>query len=364
MRCIRRALALFAVVAVLSIVVPVVVIEGVCRPEAPAWSGAAAIQPFPEVTDKNYRRPELNSYFTFPEWYVTYSFEDFGRFLDQGNESAFNYPTQVLGFWKSVCAINRLVAGRGGTPFDVKAMIYVIGIGYSAEYAIKGAYENTIGRVTEWMRGPERTPQDLYARKALQDYATFLTTVPWYKFPFGEKLSGLFAIIDPSPSLVRTWERKFALGSGYLVKAGYAWLIQKGVDAGGDEAPRDIMFVVRTLPQEMLAREPRIKVVRALNSDWQLVRIPRDKALTGILNGILSEGYEVAEIAGNRNILVTLIAPDSTTLVTRGRELFSQPLDAKPGFRRVGLDAKIADLVLIGRELKSADATIEHFYDY
>lgn len=362
MRCIRRALALFAVVAALSIVVPVVVIEGVCRPEALAWSGAAAIQPFPAVTDKNYRRPEINGYFSFPEWYVVYSFGDFGHFLEQANESGFNYPTQILGFWKSFCAINRVAAGRGETPFDIKAMIYVIGISYSAEYAIKGAYENTIGRVTEWIRGPERTPQDLYARKALQDYATFLQTAPWYKFPFGEKLSGLFAITDPSPSLVRTWERKFALGSGYLVKAAFARLIQKV--ASSDEAPRDIMFVVRTLPQDMLAREPRIKVLRALNSDWQLVRIPRDKAFTDILNGILSEGYEVAEIAGNRNILVTLIAPDSTTLATRGRELFSQPLDAKPGFRRVGLDAKIADLVLIGRELKSAGVTIEHFYHY
>jgi hypothetical protein len=361
MHCIRRALALFAVVAALSIVVPVVAIEGGCRPEAPAWAGAAAIQPFPEVTEKNYRRPELNGYFTFPEWHIVYSFEDFGRFLDQANESAFNYGSQVFGFWKSFCAINRLAAGRGETPLDIKAMIYGIGISYSAEYAIKGAYENTIGRVTEWIRGPERTPQDLYARKVLQDYATFLYTAPWYKFPFGEKLSGLFAIIDPSLSLARTWERTFALGSGYLVKAGSAWLIQKA--AGSDEAPRDIMLVVRTLPQAMLAREPRIKVLRALNSDWQLVRIPRDKAFTDILNGILSEGFEVAEIAGNRNILVTVIAPDSTTLSTHGRELFSQPLDAKPGFRRVGLDAKIADLVLIGRELKSAGVTIERFYD-
>lgn len=360
MRCIRRALALFAVVAVLSIVVPVVAIEGGCRPEAQVWAGVAPVQPFPEVTEKNYRRPELNGYFAFPEWHIVYSFGDFGHFLDQANESGFNYPTQILGFWKSFCAINRVAAGRGETPLDIKAMIYGIGISYSAEYAIKGAYENMIGRVTEWMRGSERTPQDLYARKVLQDYAAFLHTTPWYKFPFGEKLSGLFAIADPSPSLVRTWERKFALGSGYLVKAAFARLIQK---VASDEAPRDIMLVVRTLPQAMLAREPRIKVLRALNSDWQLVRIPRDKAFTDILNGILSEGYEVAEIAGNRNILVTVIAPDSTTLSTHGRELFSQPLDAKPGFRRVGLDAKVTDLVLIGRELKSAGMTIERFYD-
>ena len=79
-------------------------------------------------------------------------------------------------------------------------MIYIIGISYSAEYAIKGLYENTIGRVFEWIRGEKRTPQDEYARAVLQDYAAFLYTVPWYKYPFREKLDGLMAITAPTPS--------------------------------------------------------------------------------------------------------------------------------------------------------------------
>ena len=79
-------------------------------------------------------------------------------------------------------------------------MIYVIGISYSAEYAIKGLYENTIGRVFEWIRGEKRTPQDEFARAVLQDYAAFLYTIPWYKYPFREKLDGLMAISAPTPS--------------------------------------------------------------------------------------------------------------------------------------------------------------------
>ena len=83
-------------------------------------------------------------------------------------------------------------------------MIYVIGVSYSAEYAIKGFYENTIGRVFEWIRGDKRTPQDEYARATLQDYAAFLYTIPWYKYPFREKLDGLMAISTPTPSALRT----------------------------------------------------------------------------------------------------------------------------------------------------------------
>jgi len=44
--------------------------------------------------------------------------------------------------------------------------------------------------------------------------------------------------------------------------------------------------------------------------------------------------------------------------------LFSLDLDAKPGFRRAGLRARIDRLVEINRDLKAAGATIEHFYDY
>ena len=127
-------------------------------------------------------------------------------------------------------------------------MIYIIGVSYSIEYAIKGIYENTIGRVFEWIRGEKRTPQDEFGRAVLQDYAAFLYTVPWYKYPFREKLDGLMAISAPTPSPLRTWERDFALGAEYFVKIGYASLIQKALDAGGDTEPREIMFAVATLP--------------------------------------------------------------------------------------------------------------------
>ena len=244
-------------------------------------------------------------------------------------------------------------------------MIYVIGISYSAEYVIKGLYENTIGRVFEWIRGEKRTPQDEFGRAVLQDYAAFLYTIPWYKYPFREKLDGLMAISAPTPSNFRSWERDFALGAEYFVKIGYAALIQKALDAGGDDEPRDIMFAVATLPPQVLAKEPRIKPIRALNAQWQLVQAPRYKAFTEILQGLLDQGYGVAEIAGNHDILITVIAPDAAKLEIKGTtELFSLELDARPGFRRAGLKGRIDRLVDINRELKARGASIEHFYDY
>jgi hypothetical protein len=278
--------------------------------------------------------------------------------------SHFNYLGHIFGFWRSFCTINRAVPATESRT-EVKTMIYIIGVSYSIEYAIKGLYENTIGRVFEWIRGEKRTPQDDYARAVLQDYAAFLYTIPWYKYPFRDKLNGFMAISTPTPSTARTIERGFALGSEYFIKIGYAALIQKALDASNDDEPRDIMFVVGTLPPEVLAAEPRIKPIRALSPQWQLVQTPRYKDFTEIVLGLLDRGIPLAEIAGNREIMVTVIAPDAAKLdVKDATELFSLELDAKPGFRRAGLKARIDRLVEIAKDLKARGASIEHFYDY
>jgi hypothetical protein len=365
LRCLRRLLGAIVVFIALAVAAPLAYVEGTCGPTDKAATAGAPAAALPAIDEKGYRRKLDNTFFTFPEWYIVYSFEDFGRFLDRSSESQFNYLGHIFGFWRSFCTINRAMPPATESRTEVKTMIYVIGVSYSIEYAIKGLYENTIGRVFEWIRGGQRTPQDDYARAVLQDYAAFLYTIPWYKYPFREKLDGLFAISAPTPSKARTWERDFALGSEYFVKIGYAWLIQKGLDAGGDDEPRDIMFVVATLPPEVLAAEPRIKPIRALSPQWQLVQTPRYKDFTEIVRGLLDRGIPLAEIAGNREIMITVIAPKASALdVKDATELFSLDLDAKPGFRRAGLKARIDRLVDINRELKARGAGIEHFYDY
>jgi hypothetical protein len=365
LKWLRRILSLVAILIALTVLVPLAYIEGTCRPEAsPSASNASAVT-LPAIDEAGYRRKLNNTYFTFPEWYIVYSFEDFGRFLDRSSESHFGYLGHIFGFWRSFCTINRAVPATGESLAEVKTMIYVIGISYSVEYAIKGLYENTIGRAFEWIRGEKRTPQDEFGRAVLQDYAAFLYTIPWYKYPFREKLDGLLAITAATPSTLRSFERNFALGAEYFVKIGYASLIQKALDAGGDSEPRDIMFVVATLPPDVLAKEPRIKPIRALTPQWQLVQTPRYKDFTEIVRVLLDKGIGLAEIAGNHDILITVIAPDTAKLAVNGTtELFSLELDARPGYRRAGLKARIDKLVDINRELKARGASIEHFYDY
>src|SRR6267142_3169931 len=153
LKWLRRIAAVLAILIALSVLVPMAYIEGACRPESGASAAAAPAAALPAIDEEGYRRKLDNTFFTFPEWYIVYSFEDFGRFLDRSSESHFNYLGHIFGFWQSFCTINRAVPVTGESLTEVKTMSYVIGVSYSSEYAIKGLYENTVGRFFEWIRG-------------------------------------------------------------------------------------------------------------------------------------------------------------------------------------------------------------------
>src|SRR6478609_3708035 len=154
----RCILAVIAILIVLTVFVPLAYIEGTCRPSSGAAAANAPAVTLAAIDEPGYRRKQNNTFFTFPEWYIVYSFEDFGRFLDRSSESHFNYLGHIFGFWRSFCTINQAVPPSDESLADVKTMIYVIGISYSTEYAIKGLYENTIGRVFDWTPGDTRAP--------------------------------------------------------------------------------------------------------------------------------------------------------------------------------------------------------------
>ena len=227
-------------------------IEVGCRPQVPTQEpviGVAAI-------DATYHRDGSRTFFTFPEWYIVYASEDLGNYVATHDESGFDYFSSIAGFWRSYCAVKQ--ASPTSPPTDVTVMIYTIGISFTAEFGIKGIYENTVGRLTEWWRGPNLTDEDRFSHQVAFDYAKFLYKLPWFKYPFWSKLTELWTDVPRTgPEMVRKWERRFALSLEYGVEAGYGALIQKVMDASGDEDVREIMFEVDATSRRKTSRPSR-----------------------------------------------------------------------------------------------------------
>lgn len=351
----RRWRLLLGAGALLAVAVgmPVAGIELGCRADGASSPAAASL-----VTPSQ-RRAEARTWLTYPEWHIVYSAESLGRYLSAGGRpSGYDHGADVAGFWRSYCAINRIAAGRPGTG-DAKLMIYTIGISFTAEMAIKAAWENTVGRVTEWFGG-WRTPEDRYAAAVQQRYAAFMHETPWYRFGFGDAFAGLWRR-QGDWSLVRRPERRIALSAEYGVKALYAGAL--GAATGASMAPdaRRLQMVVRAPPARVRRIDPRLDPVRSLPGGLTLVEAPRYAQFTDLVGKLATAGVTVEDIAGNRTIFATMRAPER---LRPAAPMLAMPLGDRPGWWRFGVTIPVRDLTRWAAAVRGRGAEIEHVYDY
>ncbi|MEX0305356.1 MAG: hypothetical protein AB3N24_23295, partial [Leisingera sp.] len=220
----QRLGLLLAVLAV-SLAAPVGYVETMCR-------GEGASLPYQALIAPEHHRPENRTLMPYPEWHIVHAYEDYAEVIRDGDPHDYGYLQGVGGFWSSLCSLSRSAGAHGGTDAATKQMVYVIGVSFTAELALKAAYEETLGRLFAALRGPQRTPlDDLSARQAAQ-YAEFLQQVPWYKWHFRKDAADLRSRNSGS---LRDSERRLALGLEYSAKAAYADMIEQAVAATGQD---------------------------------------------------------------------------------------------------------------------------------
>ena len=363
MRRWSRRLALALVALVVLAAVPILWIEGVCAAGRDGIVRARA----PLVADPGYARRESDSYLSFPEWHIVYAYEDLAGVLrDGGRPSRFAYWRQIAGFWRSLCRLMHVATARGPVGGDTRIMLYTIGWSFTAELAIKGLYEETVGRLFEWWRGPSLTAEDAFVAADATAYARFLHQTPWYAYPFGGRLDAFWRETPWSgPHLARKLERRAVVSGEYGVKAVYGALIGWASATALGEADLEIHTVVAGLQPADLAAAPAIRVVRHLGGGRTLIRTPRYQVYTDLLVGLARRGVRVLEIAGNDRILMTVLLPAGPVPTPAGAtELFVVPVQSGPARRRLGLDAEVEHLTETIRALEASGAVIEHVYDY
>jgi hypothetical protein len=203
-------------------------------------------------------------------------------------------------------------------------MVYTIGVSFTAELLLKAAYEETIGRLFSGTRAPL---DDLSARQAA-DYAVFLHQTPWYRWDFTRDAAELEAAATLA---LRDRERRLALGLEYRAKAAYARVIAAAVAAVGEDQLR-LRAVVAGMDAGVLAALPEVVVVETL-PQGVVIEAPRYRAFTRLAEQIASAGGDFVEIAGNDDILFTVVTDQP------GAEgaVHSFPRQGNPGFRHLVL---------------------------
>ncbi len=359
-RRLLRWLGVFIVFTGIAVALAVASVETGCQAVGPPPAAGAGRF---GVADKDYRLPVTNSVLSYPEWYIVYAYQDFATVLRGGDESAFPYLDSISEYWTSLCAVNRVASAQGSIDLGQKVMLYVIGFSFTAELGLKGAYETTIGALTAWLRGPEKTSEDRLALAVAEEYAAFLDQKPWYEYSFLTQVRRLLNDTPFGHSPVRAGERRFALILEWTAKSGYAWVIARMAEL--DPAVLKIRSVVRDGGDLVQKSGAGIAVRRELGEGKALIETPRYAAFTKVLTDFAGEDRQVFEIAGNDVIFITALVPEGVSLdLGSARTIFTYHDRSRPRWLRMGLLVDVPALILSIREIQAKGAKLEHVYDY
>jgi len=316
-------------------------------------------------------RPEEQTYLTLPEWYIVYSADEYAAYLGLPNNRPSGFPYfQAIGqYWQAYYDVCTVTRDRYPFNVDYHLTLAVIGVSFTAENTVKGIYENTLGRAAEWSSTGEPTPEEAHGAQVAAEYGTFLHTTPWYSFPFWEKIGPLWRTVPSGPNLARQVERRLALTLEYVVKAGYGWAIKTAT--GAAYAPEDLEIRARAegVTPELAEREPELRILEAPEGQPDLVVLPRYEAFTKLVPRLVDADVRFVEIAGNDEIMLTVLAPrDWRPVPDQGELLFSMPILTRSDQSRYALRVRVAALhTVVGgltRPPASDAVLLEHIYDY
>jgi hypothetical protein len=315
---------------------------------------------------KNYFRPEDDAYLSLPEWYIVWSYQEKADFQKANPPSAFPYFGEVRQYWGNYCCMSRLTRGKYGFNWGEEIMLVVIGNSFSAEYLLKGLYEKTVGRFSEWTSGVyPSTEEDAYAYQVARDYAHFVQVRPFYEFHFARHIRGLWTQNHFwGNNLFRKWERRAFLTLDYTTEAFYCWLVEKATHLSyGYEPDRTYAWVDHADAGTLQIDS--VKVVKSIGSGAYIIDAPRYQPFTPVAVELSRKGTHFVEIDGNGSITVSVLAQRSWLVENQFAEsLFSQPVLTQPGWQRVILRCDVAFLDRALLTLLGDGVTVEHIYDY
>ena len=351
------AFALFLIVFALICALSKPDVGALPQVEPPQRSAAADV-------GKN-RRPLEDAYYSYPEWYIVWSYEERATYLEKGSPpSGFPYFGSIYQYWHGYCLICEITRSRQQFNLGDHLMEMVLGTSFALEYAIRGAYEQTIGRVSEWTSSDRPVEEDVYAARVAREYANFVYVRPFYEFHFAYALKGLWketTFWGPHP--IRKLERKAILSVDYGLQSLYAEILEKASHLTYGVESAETYTWINDTPDLFFQKYPRVQKIKNIGDRSYIVSTPRYQEFTYVAVRLAKDDVHFVQIAGNDEITVSAIMRSWTYETPEERVLFFENILTRPDVKRVVLECRVRDLHLVLNDLASR-GTIEHVYDY
>lgn len=312
-----------------------------------------------------YQRDEDATYLTFTEWYLVFNPQEYAQYLGTQPPSGFPYFRAIGQIWSGYSQTYGIAQKHYRFNPGYNLMLAVIGTSSTVEFGIKGVYENTVGRVSEWTAGGATTSEDVYAARIAKEYGDFVPNLPWFEYPFGRAFKELWSTNDFfGPHFVRKCERKFFLSLEYGFKTVYAAVIRAASRSIFGVAETEVYASAHAIGETSFAR-PGVRRVQELGDRRWILTVPHYQGFTDTVPLLARDGVEFEEIAGNNEIMLTLIAPASWRYdLSAGKPLFTMTLLTGRDTQRVAVQVPVKSLGTVLREMDAKHLRLEHLFDY
>jgi hypothetical protein len=363
----RAAVAILSLCIALAIAVTIFITR-CAKVERPPKVQSEASRNRQKLTSdiRDYARAEDSTYLGYPEWFIVWSYTEKADFQQNHLPSGFPYFKSIQQYWSGYCCVHGLTHGKYPFDFGEHEMLVVIGSSFSVEYLIRAAYENTLGRFTEWLSSGEEVEEDAYSNRVAREYADFVHIRPFYEFSFWKRFKGLWSENSlRGRHLPRKIERRMFLSIDYSIESFYCWLIEKATHASYGIESADTYAWIENAPETIFTQNPRIRKVKDAGPGSYIVIIPRYQEFTTVAEWLAARDIHFVEIAGNDEILVSAIAPRRWTYdLTAGAQVFSTTLATNPESARIAISTPVGDLHKVLNDLRNRGMKAEHVYDY
>jgi hypothetical protein len=355
-----------------SLLLLLIAIEAIAGWRCPLESQIPAPLPQPEerktvtVDIKDYSRPEIDTYLSLPEWYIVWSYQEKADFQKENLPGEFPFFAAVRQYWNIFCCVGRLTKGNYLSNNSEQFAQVVIGTSYSGEYILKGLYEETIGKLSEWTSGHQFTEEDRYAAKVASDYADFVHIRPFYEFHFARHITGLWTQTPFfGAHFLRKVERKAFLTLDYSIEAFYCWLMEKATHLSYGYEPDQTYVWVDNVDESGLQQIPRLKEIKTVGPRAYIVSVPRYQEFTPIASDMAQRGIHFVEIAGNSSITISMLAPRTwKNGGSNAQRLFTLPIVIRPDWQRIVFRCDVGALDQFLNSVRTDNVVLEHIYDY
>jgi len=308
-------------------------------------------------------RSESRTFYSFPEWYIVYSAQEYADFVAAGNRpSQFPYFAAIGQMWDS-WALTEVAAG---VPPDATTdtILWTIAISFTVEYGLVGMYENTIGWLNEWLHFGYKTAEDTYIDEQAKLYGAFLNQTPWYDFAYGKSLGGLWQTYGWSSLSPRGIERRIAYTVGYGAKAAYAAGI-RALSAASFEGGAGQITVVTVVADPATLNSLGGEYEAAVNSGEYVVSLPRYRAFKNPIIALARMDVELITIQGHSTIALSVVTPREVTCdLVISNQVFGMPLVTDGLQTRRVLSVSVSELSDVLDNIVSCGFEVEHVYDY